>query len=116
MLKSIGMELAAVERVYVAGGFGRFLDLQKSIAIGLLPDLPLESFTYLGNSALAGAHAMLRSREAREKASELAQRITYLELNVSPAYMHEYTAALFLPHTDMELFPSVRRSDSGARK
>jgi uncharacterized 2Fe-2S/4Fe-4S cluster protein (DUF4445 family) len=116
MLKSIGLELAAVQRVYVAGGFGRFLDLQKSIAIGLLPDLPLESFTYLGNSALAGAHAMLRSRAAREKASELARRITYLELNVSPAYMHEYTAALFLPHTDMELFPSVRRSDPGARK
>jgi len=58
MLKSIGLELGAVKRVYVAGGFGRFLDLEKSITIGLLPDLPVESFTYLGNSALAGAHAI----------------------------------------------------------
>jgi uncharacterized 2Fe-2S/4Fe-4S cluster protein (DUF4445 family) len=109
MLKSIGLEFGAVERVYVAGGFGRFLDLEKSITIGLLPDLPVESFTYLGNSALAGAHAMLRSRAAREKVGELSRRITYLELNVTPAYMDEYTAALFLPHTDMGQFPSVKR-------
>jgi uncharacterized 2Fe-2S/4Fe-4S cluster protein (DUF4445 family) len=109
MLKSIGLEFGAVERVYVAGGFGRFLDLEKSITIGLLPDLPVESFTYLGNSALAGAHAMLRSRAAREKVGELSRRITYLELNVTAAYMDEYTAALFLPHTDTDQFPSVKR-------
>jgi uncharacterized 2Fe-2S/4Fe-4S cluster protein (DUF4445 family) len=126
MLRSIGLEFGAVERVYVAGGFGRFLDLEKSITIGLLPDLPVDSFTYLGNSALAGAHAMLRSRAAREKVRELADRVTYLELNVSAAYMDEYTAALFLPHTDTDQFPSVkrwrsaeaakRRSDTGARE
>lgn len=80
---------------------------------GLLPDLPLECFTYLGNSSLTGAHAMLTSRAAREKVAELAHRITYLELNVSPAYMDEYTAALFLPHTDLERFPSVKRRRSG---
>jgi uncharacterized 2Fe-2S/4Fe-4S cluster protein (DUF4445 family) len=113
MLKSIGLELDAIERVYVAGGFGRFLDLENSITIGLLPDLPLECFTYLGNSSLTGAHAMLTSRAAREKVAELAHRITYLELNVSPAYMDEYTAALFLPHTDLERFPSVKRRRSG---
>jgi uncharacterized 2Fe-2S/4Fe-4S cluster protein (DUF4445 family) len=107
MLKSVGLEFGAVERVYVAGGFGRFLDLEKSITIGLLPDLPVDSFTYLGNSALAGAHAMLRSGSARKKVRQLADRMTYLELNVSPAYMDEYTAALFLPHTEADRFPSV---------
>jgi uncharacterized 2Fe-2S/4Fe-4S cluster protein (DUF4445 family) len=111
--KSIGLEFGAIEKVYVAGGFGRFLDLERSITIGLLPDLPLGSFTYLGNSSLAGAHAMLTSRAAREKVSELADRITYLELNVSPAYMDEYTAALFLPHTDTGRFPSVQSLTHG---
>jgi uncharacterized 2Fe-2S/4Fe-4S cluster protein (DUF4445 family) len=109
MLKSIGLDFEAVKQVFVAGGFGRFLDLERSITIGLLPDLPLESFTYLGNSALAGAQALLTSRSAREKVVELAHRITYLELNVSADYMDEYTAALFLPHTDMGRFPSARR-------
>jgi uncharacterized 2Fe-2S/4Fe-4S cluster protein (DUF4445 family) len=107
MLKSVGLDLDAVAEVYVAGGFGRFLDLERSIAIGLLPDLPLDRFTYLGNSALMGAQAMLCDRGARDKVRKLAARMTYQELNADPAYMDEYTAALFLPHTDRNRFPSV---------
>ncbi|UCG15629.1 MAG: DUF4445 domain-containing protein [Phycisphaerales bacterium] len=108
MLNSLGLGFDCVAEVYVAGGFGRFLDLEKSIAIGLLPDLPLERFTYLGNSALAGARAMLCNASAWEEAGRLAERMTYLELNVDPAYMNEYTAALFLPHTDLDRFPTVK--------
>lgn len=108
MLGQVGLDFDAVSQVYVAGGFGRFLDLEKSIMIGLLPDLPLERYTYLGNSALAGAQAMLMSGAARRKAEDLANRMTYLELNVDPSYMDEYMAALFLPHTDIERFPTVK--------
>lgn len=110
MLKHAGLTSADVAQVYVAGGFGRFLDLRKSILIGMLPDLPLERFAYLGNSALAGAREMLLRRGARRKVQELADRITYLELNVVPSYMEEYTAALFLPHTDLSRFPTARRA------
>jgi uncharacterized 2Fe-2S/4Fe-4S cluster protein (DUF4445 family) len=108
MLKSVGLDIDSIERVYVAGGFGRFLDLEKSIAIGLLPDLPTDRFTYLGNSALAGAREMLVSARVRGQVRELADRMTYLDLNADPAYMDEYTAALFLPHTDINRFPTVR--------
>ena len=108
MLKHAGMGAPDIAQVFVAGGFGRFLDLRKAIAIGMLPDLPLERFTYLGNASLAGARAMLVSGEARRKAQELADRMTYLELNTVPSYMDEYTAALFLPHTDLARFPSAR--------
>lgn len=107
MLRSAGMDFGTIERVYVAGGFGRYLDLEKAITVGLLPDLPLERYRYLGNSSLAGAHALLTSTVARRKVVELADRLTYLELNVDPAYMDEYVAALFLPHTDASRFPSV---------
>lgn len=113
MLKSVGLDFDALTEVYVAGGFGRYLNVERSIGIGLLPDLPLERFTYLGNSALTGAHAMLCDLDARRKVVELADRITYLELNADPAYMSEYTAALFLPHTDIERFPTVKRKRSG---
>lgn len=115
MLKSVGLDFDAVVEVYVAGGFGRYLNLERSISIGLLPDLPEDRFTYLGNSALTGAHAMLCDAAARRKAVELADRLTYLELNVDPAYMSEYTAALFLPHTDIERFPTVKRKREGGR-
>jgi uncharacterized 2Fe-2S/4Fe-4S cluster protein (DUF4445 family) len=113
MLKSVGLDLSAVTEVYVAGGFGRYLDLRKSILIGLLPDMPLERFTYLGNSSLSGAQRMLCSAAARQRVAELSRRMTYLELNVDPAYMSEYTAALFLPHTDVERFPTVAASRHG---
>lgn len=108
MLRSVGLDFDSVVRVYVAGGFGRFLDLEKSIQVGLLPDLPLEKFIYLGNSSLAGAKAILLNGKAHQKVEDLANRITYLELNADPAYMDEYMAALFLPHTDLSRFPSVK--------
>lgn len=108
MLKSVDLDFDAIAEVYVAGGFGRFLDLRNSIAIGLLPDLPLERFTYLGNASLTGSRMMLCEKAARRRVAELARRMTYVELNVDPAYMSEYTAAMFLPHTDIERFPTVK--------
>ncbi|MCP5107490.1 MAG: ATP-binding protein, partial [bacterium] len=91
-----------------AGGFGRFLDIEKSITIGLLPDLPRERYRYIGNSSLMGAYMVLVSGEYRERQLELARRMTYMELSTEPAYMDQYTGALFLPHTDMKRFPSGR--------
>jgi uncharacterized 2Fe-2S/4Fe-4S cluster protein (DUF4445 family) len=107
MLRSVGLGFEDVTRVHVAGAFGRYLDLERSIRIGLLPDVPRDRFVYLGNAALAGAHALLTGARARDKVGELADRMTYLELNVDPSYMDEYMAALFLPHTDLSRFPSV---------
>ncbi len=108
MLKQVGLDFDCITQIYVAGGFGRFLDLEKAIMIGMLPDLPLQQYVYLGNSALDGAHTMLVSRSARERILEVAGRMTYIELNVDPSYMDEYMAALFLPHTDIGRFPSVQ--------
>lgn len=115
MLKSVDLDFDAITEVYVAGGFGRFLDLKKSIMIGLLPDLPLDRFTYLGNAALAGARQILCDADARHTVTQLADRMTYLELNADPAYMNEYTAALFLPHTDIDRFPTARAAVAAHR-
>jgi len=109
MLKAAGLRDGDISGVDVAGGFGRYLDIPKAIEIGMLPDIPLERYAYLGNTSLAGARAMLLSGEARRKVLDLAGRITYLELNTDPSYMDEYTGALFLPHTDAARFPSVGR-------
>ncbi|MFQ5590594.1 MAG: ASKHA domain-containing protein [Phycisphaerae bacterium] len=107
MLNSVGLEFDAIAEVYVAGGFGRYLDVRKSILIGMLPDIPLERFTYLGTASLTGARSMLCHAASRRNVARLADRMTYMELNADPAYMSEYTAALFIPHTDMDRFPSV---------
>ena len=104
MLDSVGLSFTDVDRVYVAGGFGRFLDLEDARTIGLLPRLPNDKFTFLGNSSVIGAYLSLVSEERRAKMHEIAGRITYMDLSSEPKYMDHYTGALFLPHTDQKLF------------
>ncbi len=109
LLKNVGLEPKDIDAIYIAGGFGRHLNIENAIRIGLVPDLPRDRFFYLGNSSLTGAYLMLLSHKNRTFVKEIAGKMTYIELNTEPRYMNEYTGSLFLPHTDMELFPSVRQ-------
>jgi uncharacterized 2Fe-2S/4Fe-4S cluster protein (DUF4445 family) len=104
MLAEVGMTFRNLKHVYIAGGFGRFLDLDDATTIGLLPHLPHDRFHFLGNTSLKGSRMLSLSRKYREKQNELARRMTYIELSTTPAYMDQYTAALFLPHTDPSAF------------
>ena len=93
----------------IGGAFGQYIDIEKAIDIGLFPDMPWERFTYLGNTSVQGAYLSLLCREHRAAATEIASKMTYLELSADNKFMNEFTSALFLPHTDLEKFPSVRR-------
>ena len=110
MLGSMGMDPSVLEHVYVAGGIGSGINMKNAVTIGMLPDISLEHFSYIGNSSLSGAYAMLTSSQSREKVDELARSMTYLELSTEPGYMDSFVAACFLPHTDSNLFPSVEIS------
>ncbi|MCJ7579248.1 MAG: ASKHA domain-containing protein, partial [Candidatus Aminicenantes bacterium] len=108
LIKNIGIDFNNINNVYIAGGFGRHLNIENAIRIGLLPDLDRNKFHYVGNSSLLGSLLVLLSDKNRETIENLVDKITYLELNTEPRYMNEYTGALFLPHTEIELFPSVK--------
>jgi len=107
LLANAGLTFDDVARILIAGNFGQSLETEQAVRIGLLPDIPRERIQFIGNSSLAGAHAALLSRGAWKRAREIAASITCLELTVEPRYFDEYTAALFLPHTDLSLFPSA---------
>jgi uncharacterized 2Fe-2S/4Fe-4S cluster protein (DUF4445 family) len=107
LLAQAGLGFADLDQVVVAGGFGRFLDVDAAIAIGLLPELPREKFRFAGNASLAGSTRALLSCQAQEQRSAIARRMTYLDLSDEPAYMDRFTAALFLPHTEAARFPSA---------
>lgn len=111
LLRSVDMELEAVEKVWIAGGFGNYLNIRAAVRIGLLPDLPPEKFVFLGNASVKGARLALLSGRAWQEAERVAQGITYLELSVGNTFMDEFVSALFLPHTDLRLFPSVEREE-----
>ncbi|HEX9204953.1 MAG TPA: ASKHA domain-containing protein [Candidatus Deferrimicrobiaceae bacterium] len=102
MLRAVGLPLGSVARVYVAGGFGNFLDLRSALTIGLFPPFPLPRFLPLGNASLAGAIGALRNRRRWKEALELAPATLYHDLSSDPAFMELYQRALFLPHTDEE--------------
>jgi len=95
--------------IYIAGGFGRHLDIEDAVTVGLLPDIPRDRFRYLGNASLKGTTMILISEKHRVLQKETAKRMTYVELNTDPEYMDQYTGALFLPHTDSRRFPSIAR-------
>lgn len=109
LLKKVGFTLDAIERVYIAGGFGNYLNVDKAIVIGMLPDLPKEKFRFLGNTSIAGAYLCLLSDKMRKEAEKIAYKMTNVELSVSRRFMDEYISALFLPHTNMGLFPTVEK-------
>jgi uncharacterized 2Fe-2S/4Fe-4S cluster protein (DUF4445 family) len=107
MLKMMELDGDAIEKIIIAGGFGNYLNINDSIQIGLLPDLPIEKYIFLGNSSVKGSRIALLSKEALQEAEEIGRKMTYLELSVGNTFMDEFVSALFLPHTDLSQFPSV---------
>ena len=106
LLTSVDMTPECIDKVYVAGGIGSGINMKNSVNIGMLPDVELEKYQYIGNSSLTGAYAMVMSDEANAKCTELGANMTYLELSTYPGYMDSFVAACFLPHTNSSLFPN----------
>jgi uncharacterized 2Fe-2S/4Fe-4S cluster protein (DUF4445 family) len=107
LMEATQTKLEDLETVFLAGGFGNFLNVRHAVTIGMLPDVPVEKIRFVGNTSIAGAKMVLLSREALRRAEEIAASMTYFDLMSHPGYMEEFIRAKFLPHTDLSLFPSV---------
>jgi uncharacterized 2Fe-2S/4Fe-4S cluster protein (DUF4445 family) len=108
LMESTQTKTEDLEGIYLAGGFGNFLNVRHAVAIGMLPDVPVEKIHFVGNTSIAGAKTVLLSRKALKTAEKIAQSMTYFDLMSHPKYMDEFIRASFLPHTDLSLFPSVK--------
>ncbi len=107
LLGSVGLKLQDIEQVILAGAFGSFINLENAITIGLMPDLPRERFQFVGNGSLSGATLLAFSRDLLEEERRVADMMTNFELSETPGFMDHYIAALFLPHTQEEYFPTI---------
>ncbi len=107
LLWHVGYSWSDVEKIYISGGFGNCIDIRRSVIIGLLPDIPIEKFHFIGNGSITGAQMSLVSRAAFQEALKIAGRMTYFDLSTNLWFMNEYTSSLFLPHTNLEKFPTV---------
>ncbi len=105
---TVGLTPNDLDKFYVAGTFGSFIDPESAISIGMIPDMPVSNRMSLGNSSLGGAVMVLKSSDFMDDVDKIRDAITYLELNVNQEFMNNFSAAKFLPHTDISLFPSVK--------
>ena len=108
LLTEVGLSIADIEHIILAGGFGSYVDLEKAMTIGLLPELDPDKVTFIGNGSLMGARMSSLTNRIRQDVSEVTKKMTNFELSDTSSYMDNYVAALFLPHTDMNHFPKLK--------
>lgn len=113
IVTTVGLSLSDISKLYIAGTFGTFIDPASAIAIGMIPDLPVDRFVSIGNSSLEGATLALKKGGFPEIPEAVKNRITYMELNVNQDFMNRFSAAKFIPHTDPARFPSVQKGTPG---
>lgn len=113
LAESVGVPLEMTEQMLIGGSFGKYINVEKAVQIGLLPDMPWERFHFLGNTSVLGAYKALLDQEARERITEIASRMTYIELSADNTFYEAFMSALFLPHTDLSNFPSVEKELAG---
>ena len=107
LLDTAGLTLDQVDRICLAGAFGRHLDLESAITIGLYPDAPREKFRVVGNGSLEGASRLLCGQITPEAVQRAADTLYYVEFAMQEKFVEEMRAARFYPHTDLRLYPTV---------
>ena len=108
LLEEVGLSMDMVEHIILAGGFGSYIDLEKAMVLGLLPELDPERVTFIGNGSLMGARMSSLTNRIRKDVVSVTQKMTNFELSETPSYMDNYIAAMFLPHTEIEKFPRLK--------
>jgi uncharacterized 2Fe-2S/4Fe-4S cluster protein (DUF4445 family) len=110
---TVGVPLETTDKVLIGGSFGKYINVEKAVQIGLLPDMDWSRFEFLGNTSVKGAYYALLDWHKRERLTEIAKRMTYIELSADNSFYDAFTSALFLPHTDLHKFPSVAEALEG---
>ena len=107
LVQKVGLSMDDVQQMYIGGSFGKYINVEKAVQIGLLPDMAWDQFKYLGNTSVKGAYLALLDVRKRADLQEIASKMTYIELSADNSFYEEFTSALFLPHTDVSKFPDV---------
>jgi uncharacterized 2Fe-2S/4Fe-4S cluster protein (DUF4445 family) len=107
LAQSVGVPLEMVEQILIGGSFGKYINVEKAVQIGLLPDMPWDRFKFLGNTSVQGAYLALLDWRYRDRIKDIASQMTYIELSADNTFFDAFTSAMFLPHTNISSFPSV---------
>ncbi len=109
VLRESGISLEELETFYVAGAFGKHVDKESAIAIGLYPDLDRDRLVSAGNASLEGASQLLLDRSLLEDLDGILERMIYIQFGAVEDFLHIMIAAQAIPHTDLDRFPTVQK-------
>ena len=107
ILDSAGITEKQVEKCYLSGAFPAHSDLEAAITIGIFPDLPREKYQMIANTSLEGARILLTNRDRLEEMRELLENMYCVQFASVPDFLIRMQAAKFIPHTDMDRFPTI---------
>jgi uncharacterized 2Fe-2S/4Fe-4S cluster protein (DUF4445 family) len=107
LAQSVGVPLEMVEQILIGGSFGKYINVEKAVQIGLLPDMPWDRFKFLGNTSVQGAYLALLDWRNRDRIRDIASEMTYIELSADNTFYDAFMSAMFLPHTNLASFPNV---------
>lgn len=107
LMQRLNLDFDKLDHLLIAGGFGAYIDRESARILGLIPDIPLNKVQFIGNTSIIGTKMALLSHQALQEANEISQSVTYYDLINYPNYFDEFTRAKFLPHTDLDKFPTV---------
>ena len=108
LLEEVGLAIGDIDRIFLAGGFGSYVDLEKAMVVGLLPEIDSDKVVFIGNGSLMGAKMATLTNRIRKDVVEVTRRMTNFELSETASFIDNYVAALFLPHTDINQFPRLK--------
>lgn len=93
-----GMDPFELEKLTIAGNFGRRIRIQDIMDIGIIPPMPEERIEVVGNTSLKGAIHTALDATAHQRMTGMVSRMSFVELNAEPTFQDDFINALFIPH------------------
>ena len=109
LVEGVGLQVTDLEQIILAGAFGSYIDLDSAMTVGLLPEIDPGKILYVGNGSLLGSWMSEMSNHIRRDVVEVVRKMTSFELSEVTEFKDQYIASLFLPHTDLSLFPETSK-------
>lgn len=100
------MAVEKVDRIYLAGAFGSYIDVKYAMTIGMIPDCELNHVSSVGNAAGTGARIALLNRAARNEIESVIRRVEKVETAIAPKFQEYFVAAMNLPNA-VDAFPHL---------
>jgi len=105
LLDRLKLEEENIDKIFLAGAFGSYIDPENARTLGMLPDLDLERILPIGNAAGSGAKLALLNTEKRCEAEELSAKTVFVELATHPMFVREYVKSMYLPYKSLDRYP-----------